>query len=141
MTREMAGPTGASGTATGLEIAVIGMSGRFPGAKHIHEFQENLKNGIESISFFTRQELEAEGAGGPELENSNYVKAFGILEDVEYFDANFFGYTPGEADLMDPQMRIFHECAWSALEDAGYCPDTYEGLIGIYAGASAHPGW
>jgi acyl transferase domain-containing protein len=126
---------------TGLEIAVIGMAGRFPGAKNIHEFWDNLKNGVESIAFFSRQELEESGISTDLLNNPNYVKANAILEDIEYFDADFFGYTPRETDLMDPQMRIFHECAWHALEDAGYCPRTYEGLIGFYAGASSNFSW
>ncbi|MCP5107782.1 MAG: SDR family oxidoreductase, partial [bacterium] len=126
---------------TGLEIAVIGMAGRFPGAKNIHEFWENLKNGVESISFFAPQELEQSSVDPRLLENPNYIKAYGILEDVEYFDSYFFGYTPMEARVMDPQVRLFHECAWTALEDAGYCPDTYEGLIGVYAGSSSNIRW
>jgi acyl transferase domain-containing protein/acyl carrier protein len=126
---------------TGLEIAVIGMAGRFPGAKNIREFWENLKNGVESIAFFSRQELEESGISTELLNSPNYVKASAFLENCEYFDADFFGYTPREAELMDPQMRIFHECAWHALEDAGYCPQAYEGLIGLYAGASSSFSW
>jgi surfactin family lipopeptide synthetase A len=126
---------------TGLEIAVIGMSGRFPGAKTVHEFWNNLKNGVESISFFSNEELKAAGVPPRLLENSDYVKADGIMEDIEYFDAAFFGYTPKEAEIMDPQIRIFHECVWTALEDAGYDPGTYEGLIGLYAGAAPNLSW
>ena len=66
------------------------------------------------------------------------LKHPGVLEYAEYFDASFFGYTPAEAEIMNPQMRIFHECAWEALEDAGYNPESYDGLIGIYAGASSN---
>ncbi len=131
---------GSTGT-TGLEIAVIGMSGRFPNAKDIDRFWENLKNGIESILFFSDQELAEVGIDSQLLDHPHYVRASVMLEDIEYFDANFFGYTTREADVMDPQMRVFHESAWNALEDAGYCPDTYEGLVGIYAGASTHPDW
>jgi amino acid adenylation domain-containing protein len=126
---------------TGLEIAVIGMAGRFPGAGNINEFWENLKNGIESIWFFTDQELNEAGVDPQLLKDSKYVKAYGVLEEIEYFDSYFFGYNPREADVMDPQMRMFHECAWKALEDAGYCPDTYDGLIGLYAGASSNSLW
>jgi len=126
---------------TGLEIAVIGMAGRFPGAKDIHEFWENLKNSVETISFFSHRELEESGVDPQSLKDANYVKATGILEGIEYFDSLFFGYSPREADIMDPQMRVFHECAWHALENAGYCPDTYEGLIGLYAGASTNFAW
>jgi len=126
---------------TGLEIAVIGMAGRFPGARNMEEFWENLKNGIESISFFSDQELEEIRVGTPLLKSSDYVKAKGILPDIEYFDASFFGYVPFEAELMDPQVRFFHECSWEALENAGYDPDSYDGLIGVYAGASTSFRW
>jgi acyl transferase domain-containing protein/acyl carrier protein len=130
-----------NGNKTGLEIAVIGMSGRFPGAKGIECFWENLKNGIESISFFSDEELSEAGVEPGQLKNPNYIKANIMLEDIEYFDSVFFDYTPIEARLMDPQIRIFHECAWLALEDAGYCPGSYQGLIGLYAGASSSFLW
>ncbi|NIM18159.1 MAG: hypothetical protein GTO45_31700, partial [Candidatus Aminicenantes bacterium] len=126
---------------TGLEVAVIGMAGRFPGAGNIHKFWENLKNGVESVTFFTDEELIEAGVHPEELEDSDYVKAKGYLENIEYFDAAFFGYTPGEATVMDPQLRFFHECVWEALEDAGCDPDTYEGLIGVYFGASDNLQW
>ncbi len=127
---------------TGLEIAVIGMSGRFPGAKHLDEFWENLKHGVESLRFYTEEELERCGVDLELLRNPDYVKAGGgILEDIDYFDAGFFGYSPNEAMMMDPQMRIFHECAWEALEHAGYDPGTYNKKIGVYAGASTSFKW
>jgi iturin family lipopeptide synthetase A len=126
---------------TGLEVAVIGMAGRFPGAANIHEFWENLKNGVESVSFFTDEELEGVGIHPQQIELPNYIKARGYLENIEYFDAEFFGFIPGEAAVMDPQLRFFHECAWEALEDAGCDPDTCEGLIGVYFGSSDNPGW
>ncbi|MGD2085271.1 MAG: SDR family oxidoreductase [Candidatus Aminicenantes bacterium] len=126
---------------TGLEIAVIGTAGRFPGAKNIHEFWNNLINGVESITFFTDEELAAVGAAPGILENPNYIKANGILEGIEYFDALFFGYTPKEAQVMDPQIRIFHEVSWTALEDAGYDSLTHDGLIGLYAGATPNFDW
>jgi len=126
---------------TGFEIAIIGMDGRFPGAKHIEEFWDNLKNGVESISFFTDEELLENGISPALVKNPDYVKANGFLEGIEYFDSFFFDYTPVEAMVMDPQIRIFHECTWKALEDAGYSPDTYSGLIGVYAGASPNFYW
>ncbi|MCP4157182.1 MAG: amino acid adenylation domain-containing protein, partial [bacterium] len=126
---------------TGTEIAVIGMAGRFPGAKNITEFWENLKNGVESISFFSQEELAQAGIKRELLESPNYVKARGELEDSDCFDAAFFKYTPLEAEIMDPQIRVFHECAWEALENAGYEPGTYNGLIGLYAGASPGLQW
>ncbi|NIM15446.1 MAG: SDR family NAD(P)-dependent oxidoreductase [Candidatus Aminicenantes bacterium] len=126
---------------TGLEIAVIGMAGRFPGAQNIKEFWENLANGVETVTFFPDEELEEAGVDKSLLENPNYVKAMGYLKGIEDFDADFFDYTPGEAEVMDPQIRLFHECAWEALEDAGYVPDTYDGLIGLWAGASDSFHW
>ncbi|MDQ1353575.1 MAG: hypothetical protein QG657_3881 [Acidobacteriota bacterium] len=127
---------------TGLEIAVIGMSGRFPQAPSIQQFWDNLKNGVESIIFLTDDQVKELGGEDQLLENPNFVKTKGgFLENREYFDASFFGYTPKEAEIMDPQFRILHECAWEALEDAGYNPYTYEGAIGIYVGASSHFYW
>jgi amino acid adenylation domain-containing protein/non-ribosomal peptide synthase protein (TIGR01720 family) len=121
---------------TGLEVAVIGMAGRFPGARNIEAFWNNLKDGKEGITFFTEEELKAVGVPEESLRDPNYVKARGIVEEKESFDAGFFGYIPAEAEVMDPQIRLFHEHTWEALENAGYNPDTYEGLIGVYAGAS-----
>jgi len=118
----------------GSEIAVIGMSGRFPGARSVDEYWRNLRDGVESISFFTDQELESSGIDPVVLHDPNYVKAKGILEDAELFDASFFGFTPREAEIMDPQHRLFLECAWEALESSGYDPHRYSGLIGIYGG-------
>ncbi len=115
-------------------IAIIGMSGRFPGAKNIDEFWRNLRDGVESISFFTDEELKAAGVDPALLNNPNYVKAHGAVEGVELFDAAFFGVNPREAEIMDPQQRLFQECAWEALESAGYNPEKYEGAIGVYAG-------
>lgn len=120
----------------GSEIAIIGMEGRFPGAKNIDEFWKNLQNGVESISFFTDEELLASGIEADVINDPNYVKAGAVLEDIELFDAGFFGFNPREAEITDPQHRIFLECAWSALENAGYNSETYAGAIGVYAGAS-----
>ncbi|MDQ1350458.1 MAG: hypothetical protein QG657_760 [Acidobacteriota bacterium] len=126
---------------TGMEIAIIGMAGRFPGVKNLDEYWEKLAQGKETISFFTDNELAESGISSEKLNNPHYVKAGGILEGIEYFDAYFFGYTPKEAEIMDPQIRIFHECAWHALEDAGYDPGEYDGLIGLFAGASPNTQW
>ncbi|UCH96003.1 MAG: SDR family NAD(P)-dependent oxidoreductase, partial [Candidatus Aminicenantes bacterium] len=127
---------GVPGMKTGLEIAVIGMAGRFPGAKNINQFWENLKNGIESLSFLTNQDLEDSGLPENLLEDPNYVRTRGgVLENKDYFDASFFDYTPLEAELLNPQTRIFYECSWEALENAAYNPLTADQVIGIYAGA------
>ena len=119
-----------------LDIAIIGMSGRFPGAKNIDEFWKNLRDGVESISFFSEQELASSGINSALLRNPNYVKAKAVLEDVDLFDASFFDISPREAKIMDPQQRLFLECAWEALENAGYAPGTFVGSVGVYAGAS-----
>ena len=126
---------------TGMEIAVIGMAGRFPGAKNIDEFWENLKQGKESITFFSDEELKEAGVSPAVLQNPNYVKANGILEDFDRFDASFFGYIPSEAAIMAPQIRLFHECVWEGLEHAGYNPEIYSGRIGLYAGATSSSRW
>ncbi|MCP5105272.1 MAG: polyketide synthase, partial [bacterium] len=129
-------------TRTGLEIAVIGMSGRFPGARNIERFWENLKNGVESITFCTHEDLVAEGVDPQLLNNPDYVKTRGgVLEECEWFDASFFDYVPTEAVVMNPQVRFFHECTWEALEDAGYNPEAYPEDIGLYAGASSSFNW
>jgi len=115
-------------------IAIIGMAGRFPGAKSIDEFWQNLWNGVESIAFFSDEELRASGIDPVLLGDPNYVKAYGVLEGVELFDASLFGLRPREAEIMDPQHRLFLECAWEALESAGYDSARYDGAIGVYAG-------
>ena len=116
-------------------VAIIGMAGRFPGAGSVAEFWQNQLRGIESISHFRVEELEVPNA--TELAKSpNYVKARSILKDIELFDAEFFGIYPREAELMDPQHRIFLESCWQALEDAGYDPYSYPGMIGVYGGMS-----
>ncbi|HXC71874.1 MAG TPA: condensation domain-containing protein [Pyrinomonadaceae bacterium] len=118
-------------------IAIVGMDGRFPGARNTREFWQNLRHGVESISFFADDELEQPVT--PELlSNPNFVKAKGILDDIDLFDASFFNITPREAQWMDPQQRLFLECAWSAIEDAGYNVTTYPGPIAVYAGVNTN---
>ncbi len=114
-------------------VAIIGMVGRFPGAENLDQLWSNLRNGVESISFFSPQEL---GPGVEEhLRNDpDYIRARGIIDGAELFDASFFGISPLEAKVMDPQQRVFLELAHQALENAGYDPDRYKGLIGIFAG-------
>jgi phthiocerol/phenolphthiocerol synthesis type-I polyketide synthase E len=119
-----------------LDIAIIGMAGRFPGAKNVDEYWDNLSLGVESISFFSDEELLASGVDPAALTAPNYVKAAPLLNDVDLFDASFFGYSPREAQFMDPQHRLFLECAWEALEHAGYDAGKYKGAIGVYAGSA-----
>ena len=117
-------------------VAIIGMQGRFPGAPDIETFWQNLRDGVESIVAFSDEEA-AEAGVTPELRaDPNYVKAGAPLDQIEMFDAAFFDISPREADMMDPQHRLFLECAWEALESAGYDTSTYAGWIGAYAGVS-----
>ncbi|MFG6107531.1 SDR family NAD(P)-dependent oxidoreductase [Leptothoe sp. EHU-05/26/07-4] len=122
----------------GSEIAIIGMSCRFPGAPNIEAFWHNLCHGIESISRFDTQELIDAGVDAKLVNHPNYVKANSILSDVEWFDAFFFDTSAREAERMDPQHRLFLEQAWATLENAGYSSENYSGAIGIYAGSSTN---
>lgn len=130
-----------SNSYTGLEIAVIGMSGRFPGADNTEEFWENIREGKEGISFFSEEELLEAGVDTDTIKNPRYVNARGIIDNVEKFDAQFFDYKPEEVRMMDPQTRLFHECVWEALESAAYNPYNYEGSIGLFAGATNNQYW
>jgi amino acid adenylation domain-containing protein len=118
------------------EIAIIGMSGRFPGAASVEEFWLNVRDGVESISFFTDEQLKDEGISAALSGAPNYVNAKAVLQDAEMFDAAFFGFNPREVEILDPQHRLFLECAWEALENAGYDSEQYSGLIGVYGGTS-----
>ncbi len=118
------------------QVAVVGMAARLPGAHDARELWHNLRDGVESITFFTPEELAAVGVSPEFLSASNFVRAAPVLRDFDRFDAAFFGYSPREATLLDPQQRIFLECAWEALESAGYRPDGCDGLVGVYAGMS-----
>ncbi len=117
-------------------IAIIGVAGRFPGAEDVRAFWKNLCGGIESVSTFSDEQLRAAGISEEVFGDPSYVRARAVLDKPEWFDAGFFGFTPREAELTDPQHRVFLECAWTALEDAGLDPATYRGAIGVYAGAS-----
>ncbi len=116
-------------------IAIVGMAGRFPGARSVAELWRNLRAGVESIRFFTPAELRSAGVPASLLERDEYVPARGLLGGVEEMDAAFFGFTPREAELTDPQHRLFLECAWQALEDAACDPARAGGPIGLFGGA------
>ncbi|WP_437669408.1 type I polyketide synthase [Sorangium sp. So ce131] len=120
------------------QIAIIGMAGRFPGARSVDAFWQNLRDGVESIAALSDQDLAAAGVPPEVASDPSYVRARAVLEDVEWFDAAFFGMTPREAEILDPQHRLFLECVWEALEHAGYNPEAFKGSIGVYAGASGH---
>ena len=119
-------------------VAIIGMAGRFPGADDVEQFWRNVRDGVESITFFGDDELLAAGVEPDLLRKPNYVKANGLLAGADCFDANFFGLSPREAAATDPQHRVFLECAWSALEDAGYDAPRYPGRIGVFAGVGTN---
>ena len=114
----------------------VGLACRLPGANNVDEFWNNLRNGVESIVPLTDEELLAGGVDPEAIEDPNFVKATACMDDVENFDASFFGYTPRDAEFLDPQHRAFLECAWSALEHAGYNPDTYDGAVGVFGGVA-----
>ena len=120
---------------TSTSIAVVGMAGRFPGARNLSEFWRNLRDGVESISVLTDEQLIAAGASASDLANPDYVRASAILDDIDRFDASFFGFSPRDAAIMDPQHRLFLECAWEALENAGWSVDEFAGRVGVYAGS------
>lgn len=120
-----------------LEIAIVGMAGKFPGADNIDEYWRNLINGVESISELTDDELRAAGIDEATIANPNYVKAAPRLKsDPGFFDAAFFGYSPREAQYMDPQQRLFLETAWLAVEHSGYAPQTLDFPVGVFGGSA-----
>ena len=118
------------------EVVIVGMAGRFPGAASVDELWANLRNGVESIRPLSPDDLVAAGVDAAAAVADGYVAAGAPLDHADAFDAAFFGYSRREAELMDPQHRVFLECAWSALEDAGYDPVTFPGLIGLFGGVA-----
>ncbi len=118
------------------DIAVIGMSCRFPGAKNVSEFWDNLVKGKESIKRLTDREILDSGVESSYVHNTSYVKASPVLDDPGLFDASFFGFTSSEALGLDPQHRILLTCAYEALENAGYDPEKFRGRIGVYTGSA-----
>ncbi|WP_261887374.1 polyketide synthase [Vibrio aerogenes] len=116
------------------DIAIIGMSGRFPGADDIDTFWNNLLEGLETISTFTDEELRASGITEEQIASPNYIRRRGILGTAQDFDAHFFDITPRDAEIMDPQHRLFLESSWHAFEDAGYIPGQYQGRVGVFGG-------
>ncbi len=124
---------GLAGAAALEPVAIVGMAGRFPGADDVDTLWKNLCEGRETLTFFRDEELDA-SIPASLRGDSSYVKARGILKDVELFDAAFFGISPKEAELMDPQQRKFLEISWECLEHAGYVPEQYAGRIGVFGG-------
>jgi acyl transferase domain-containing protein/acyl carrier protein len=118
---------------TGLEIAITGISCRFPGASGWREFWANLVNGIESI--------DVDNGVNDLAQENGFVRAKAVIKDKELFDYSFFEYSPAEAKLLNPVHRVFHQCVWEALEDAGYNPEQIKGPVGLFAGAGDDLNW
>ncbi|HLX08049.1 MAG TPA: type I polyketide synthase, partial [Thermoanaerobaculia bacterium] len=115
-------------------VAIVGLAGRFPGARDLAQFWENLRAGVESIAILSDEDLVAAGVPPAVRNDARYVRAEGALDGIDLFDARFFGFSPREATLLDPQHRLFFECAWEALGSAGCVPERYRGAIGVFAG-------
>ena len=118
------------------DVAIVGIAGRFPGAGSLEEFWQNLRSGVESISLLSAADLESSNLEPAAWSDPHYVKAAALLTGVEMFDAPFFEMSAREAELTDPQHRLFLECAWEALESAGYSSEQPRAAIGVYAGAA-----
>ena len=116
------------------DIAIVGMAARLPGARNVREYWKNLLEGVESIQRFSDEELLAAGESPSRLKRPNYVPSSGALQDMEMFDGEFFGFSPKESAIIDPQHRHFLELCWEALEDAGLVPERFDGRIGVFAG-------
>lgn len=119
-------------------IALVGLAGRLPGAATIEDFWRKQRDGVESVTWFSAQELIDAGWPPQMVARSDYVPAAAVIEGADHFDAEFFGYTSDEAEISDPQHRIFAECAWHALEDSGHDPSRFDGAVGVYAGCFAN---
>lgn len=118
-----------------MAIAVVGMSCRLPGAANLNEFWQNLAQGVESVEELSDEALLASGVEPALLQNPNYVRRAPTLADIDMFDAGFFGFSPGEAKILDPQRRLFLECGWEAFENAGYDPLAIDDPVGVYGSA------
>ncbi len=119
-------------------IAVVGLAGRLPGAATIDEFWRNQRDGVESVSRFSTRELVDAGWPVEMVTHPDYVPAAAVIRDADQFDAEFFGYTAQQAEISDPQQRLFVECVWNALEDTGHDPARFDGAVGVYAGCFAN---
>ncbi len=120
------------------DIAIVGLAGRFPGAPDVATFWKNLRDGVESVTWLTDDELRAAGVPDELLADPDYVRASYQMPDMAGFDAGFFGFAPREAAIMDPQQRHFLELAWTAMEHAGHAPERFGGSVGVFAGCGAN---
>ncbi len=122
-------------TLTGAEIAIVGMAGRFPGAEDLDAFWRNLLAGADTLSRFSREELERMGVPAEVIDGPGWVAAAGEIPRPDLFDAAFWGFTAREAEITDPQHRVLLECCWEAMEQAGYDPARVPGPVGVFAGS------
>ena len=116
------------------DIAIVGMAARLPDAPTVADYWSNLVQGLESVRQFSEDELLEAGESPARLRRPNYVRSGVVMPDIDQFDADFFGLSPKEAGIMDPQHRQFLECSWEAIEDSGHVPDSFDGSIGVFAG-------
>lgn len=117
------------------------MACRFPGASDVEQFWDNLQNGVESVSRFTEEELREYGNSEDDIANPAYVRAKGLIENADFFDASFFGFSPNEANMLDPQVRLLAQCTYHALEDAGYDFERNLNRVGLFVGALPNVAW
>src|SRR6185369_3832270 len=118
-------------------VAIVGMAGRFPGARDLKEFWRNLRAGVESVRFLSREEMAALGAPAGAADDPSWVPAVAMPDGIDEFDAPFFGISHREAEILDPQQRLFLEACWAALEDAGHpsgLSTEYREIVGVFAG-------
>ena len=134
-------PAPSGGIPRGGPIAIVGMAGRFPGARDVEALWANLRDGASGITLSTPEALEAAGVDPALIRSPRFVPAIGVLEDAMGFDAALFGYSPKEARTMDPQQRAFLECAWEVMERAGHNPLVHEGRVGVFGGSDAPRYW
>jgi len=125
---------GERGPRLSRDIAIIGLAGRFPDARNVGELWRNLSTGTCSVRHFTEEELLQSGVSPDELAQESYIRAGSVLQGMDLFDASFFGFTPREAEIMDPQQRFLLECAVEALDSAGYPSEKHAGKIGVFVG-------
>ena len=116
-------------------IAIVGRAGRFPAARNVADYWDMLQSGRRAAQKLSEAELLAAGVSRKMLADPHYVREANILPDMDCFDAGFFGFSPREASILDPQHRHFLETAWEAFEDAGHMPENFDGRIGVYAGS------
>lgn len=131
----------AGGTADAHSVAIVGMAGHFPGAPDVASLWRLLREGRDATHWLSEAELRAAGERSEAYTKSNYVRAAMLLQDIDRFDAGFFGLTPREAAIMDPQHRHFLECCWEALEDAGCAPQKFAGAVGVFGGCGMQAYW